>query len=248
MRRRDSGAPTRRGALRGLVAVTVLAATALTGCSGPDTAQLSSEGKALSIEQSELLAQARFRLSTVEAFTAHVEAGNPEDTTFYAADLTVDTTHHQAWGTLHRGPAKLAVDEPVMLDGTRVATLSGGTWRVDSPQGSGYAALPIVLSLVADRPENAQLLRQSAARYLGEGEANGGTAQVYRLATAEGSEGHTRLWLTDDGQVTRLDDGGGSDGPALIIDVTSEDPQPRPDVLEQVLPPAQKQNQKQATP
>jgi len=220
------------------LAVVALSTLALTGCH--HAPGLSSEGQALSIEQSEQLAQARFQLSTVDTFTASVSAGSSDATDHYAADLTVDTSKHQAWGTLHRGPAKLAVDQPVMLDATRLATLTDGTWRVDASQGSEFSALPITLSLVADRPENAQLLRQSGARYLGSQDLDGTELGVYRLPADDGGTGQTRLWLNDAGQLKRLDNGAGT----LTIDLTGATPEPRPAAFAEVLPPSDAQDGK----
>ena len=214
-------------------AALALGSVLLAGCSSG----LSDEGEALSIEQSENLAQARFQLGVQDAFGAEVSIGAADDTGHLDADLTVDTATHTAWGTLERGPQGLAVQEQVVLSAQGYAVLdSSNTWNTypwgkQAPQG-----LAVVFSLAADRPENAQLLRQSDARYLGSAKPGDGQdgkeLDVYRLPTAEGTDdAHTRLWL-DGTELRRLDD---TDG-GLVITIDQQASElPKPQGFDQVL-------------
>lgn len=88
-----------------------------------------------------------------------------------------------------------------------------------------------MFALVSDRPENAQLLRQSDARFLGTQQIDGTELSVFRLPSSDGSGGQTRMWLDADGALRRLDDG----GEGLVLRMTDAPSAPRPDVVDSLV-------------
>ncbi len=216
--------------LRRVGAFAAVAALALlSGCS----AGLSESGEPLTQVQAEQLAQARFALSTADTFTAEIRRGDPDDVDHEVADVTVDTVRHRAWGTRERGPADLAVSEEIAFSPDAVATRAdGGQWQVVPVDAAASGAFGVVFGLVADRPENSQLLQQSDARHLGRAEVDGDECDVYRLPTAEGAgDTSTRLWLDETGAVRRLDTG----DDALVVTIPHGDSVAPPPELDEML-------------
>ncbi|GAB3598070.1 hypothetical protein [Microbacterium tumbae] len=208
-------------AVAGLLAV----ALALTGC----RAGLSEAGEPLTIEQSEMLAQARFRVATEGARVLEISIGAAGDIDHLELDVTYDPVSDAAWGTMLRGPEGLAVTERVAFSPDAFAQLAGGEWTVGDLAAGPSPMLAVVFVLSSDRPENAQLLRQSDARFLGSVDVDGEHQQVYRMPSADGgSVATSRLWLDEDGRMRRVDAG---DDEALVILLTDEEPQPPPDGL-----------------
>lgn len=204
-----------------LVAITA-SALVLTGC----RAGLSETGEPLTIEQSEMLAQARFQVASRGEVVLEISALPEDDVSHLDITVTLDPVEHLAWGTMARGPEGIAVSENVVISPELFATDASGDWRTGPFDQGPSPALAVVFSLGADRPENAQLLRQSDARYLGDAELDGETLSVFRLPSADGSTvASTRMWLDADGRLRRLDAG---DDQKLVILVTDAQPQPRP--------------------
>lgn len=210
----------RAGSALALVAVAALVA----GCAGG----LSDDGEALTPEQAEQLANARFQLSTLDSFVAEIEVGADDDLDRLAARVTVDPAEHLAWGTLSRGPEKIAVDTEIIMSAELFATGGDGAWQPQQWSGAA-ASLPIVFSLTTDRPENASLLRQSDARFLGTEDE----LDVFRLPTDAGDGSATaRLWL-DGSRIERLDTTTG----ALSVEIDREaEPAPRPEAVDELAP------------
>ncbi|MGW9114984.1 hypothetical protein [Microbacterium sp. NPDC055683] len=192
-------------------------------------AGLSETGEPLTLEQSEALAQARFQLATESPFVAVVASGAEDDVDRVVAELTVDAEDTLAWGTLERGPEGIEVVEDILLSAEGYATRTSDGWTVQPWTSGGASALAIVFSLTADRPENAQLLRQSDAAYLGEQDS----LAAYRLPAEDGAgSGVTRLWLDDEGRIARLDTAAGG----FTVDIDREAvPEPRPAELDDIL-------------
>jgi len=210
-----------RRAIGSALALTVACAL-LSGCAGG----LSEEGEALTPEQAEQLANARFQLSTLDAFVVEISVGEADDVEHLAARVTVDPADHVAWGTLSRGPEKLAVDTDIIMSPALYATGDDGAWQAQEWSGEA-ATLPIVFSLSTDRPENASLLRQSDARFLGTED----DLDVFRLPSEAGDgSAMSRLWL-DGNHISRLDTTTG----ALSIEIDRDaDPAPRPDAVDEL--------------
>lgn len=212
----------RRRALVGASAALLAAASlALGGCSSPAApSSPNGEGEQLSSAQALQLAQARFRLGSSGTFSADVRSGQADDVKHYTARLTVDTSEHRAWGTLLRGPEKLAVSEDVALSPSEVIKRQDGTWV----PGANAAGLQLVFSLASDRPENEQLLRQSGARYLGDARVGETPTSVFRLPSGAQDTGRSRLWVDADGDIKRLDDGSED----FAVDVVEREPTKEP--------------------
>jgi hypothetical protein len=213
---------------RVLSALAALAASALllTGCQSG----LSDTGEPLTIEQSELLAQTRFQVASRGEVVLEISALPEDDVSHLDLTVTLDPVEALAWGTMDRGPEGIAVTENVVISPQLFATDSSGSWQTASFDEGPSAALAVIFSLGADRPENAQLLRQSDARYLGDEEVGGETLSVFRLPSVDGvSSARTRMWLDADGRLRRLDAG---DDEQLVILLTDAEPQPRPEGLE----------------
>lgn len=216
------------GRIRHPLAVAALTAALLLTACAPQG--LSAEGEALTVAQSETLAAARFRLASEGPFGVELSSKAEDDLDHLTARLTVDPQTHRAWGTVERGPAKLAADEEVVLSPDTYLVHLDGRWHSGA---TPTAALRLVFSLSTDRPENAQLLRQSDARYLGAQTVNGEELDVYRLATEDGASGRTRLWLDGDGLLQRLDAG---DDTQLVITVNAGADASAPAHLDTILP------------
>lgn len=210
----------------------VAAAGLVVGLAACAPAGLSETGEPLTVAQAERLAAARFQLTARDEFGARVASGAADDVQRITADLTVSGSDHAAWGVLHRGPDGLAVDEDLAFTADEVATKVDGGWRASAwSEASDLAPLGVVLGLIADRPENAQLLRQSDARFLGTEQTDGAERSVFRLPSSDGGVGKTRIWLDADGAIVRLDDGG--DG--LVITITDAPAGERPAIVDAML-------------
>lgn len=209
-----------------MLAAVAASALLLTGCH----AGLSDTGEPLTIEQSEMLAQTRFQVASRGEVVLEISVLADDDVSHLDLTVTLDPVEHLAWGTMARGPEDIAATENVVISPELFATDASGDWRTASFDQGPSPALAVVFSLGADRPENAQLLRQSDARYLGTGELDGETLSVFRLPSADGSSAaSTRMWLDADGRLRRLDAG---DDEKLVILLTDAEPQPRPAGLE----------------
>jgi len=200
----------------------------LTGCGGG----LSADGEALTLDQSEALAQVRFRLAAQGDGVIELTAGDADAVDHVAGTLTLDFDDGVAWGELARGPEGIAVTEQVAFTPDLYLVRTAGGWqRTTAPS----PMLRVVFGLGSDRPENAQLLRQSDARYLGTAEDAGRTLQVFRAPSADGAPARTRLWVDDDGALRRLDAG---DDRTLVIRPVDEEPAARIPILDELIGPA----------
>ncbi|MFJ4103727.1 hypothetical protein [Amycolatopsis japonica] len=198
---------------RALVLVILL----LAGCAGVP------EPRALSTEEAERLALIRFSNYTAEhaRFTASVPSpggalrltGRVDfvDHLGYAAMRTDGRDDSSSAGLVQwnlstlaylANPATEPVDPPPM-----------GDWQVRPFARSGSeldAALRLLVNLAADRPDNAQLLQQSSARWLRKDRVDGvevdvleGPQQAGRAPAADGAR--VRYWVDADGRLKRLE-------------------------------------------
>jgi hypothetical protein len=137
------------------------------------------------------------------------------------ASFTTDDTPPShgvlAWDL--RTVALLPTDDAV--DGADAGALDD-TLRLDGWQSMGArrgdalaTALVIALNLAADRPENAQLLRQNGAQWLGETDLDG-TAVTLMSAAPEGETQAVTYYVDPRGNLLRADVDTGLDQPATI--------------------------------
>lgn len=209
-----------------VIAAAAASVVLLTGCQ----TGLSDTGEPLTVEQAEMLAQTCFQVASAGDVVLEISALPADDVSHLDLTITLDPVEHLAWGDMDRGPEGIAVTENVVFSPELFATDASGEWLTTSFDQGPSTALAVIFSLGADRPENAQLLRQSDARYLGVEEVDGEEMSVFRLPSVDGtSTATTRMWLDADGGLRRLDAG---DDEKLVIVLTDDQPQPRPAGLE----------------
>ncbi len=213
---------------RTLAAIVAVVATLLT-LTGCQQGTLSTTGEPLTVEQADLLAQTRFQVANRGEVVLEISALPDDDVSHLDLTVTLDPSEHLAWGTMERGPKGIAVTETVAFTPQLFATEESGSWRTVEFDAGPNRGLAVVFALGIDRPENAQLLRQSAATYLGDVDVDGETQSVFRVPGDDGASGFTRLWLDSDGRLRRLDTG---DDETLVILLTDAEPQPKPDGVE----------------
>lgn len=211
----------RRGACAVLA---LLLAVTITGCAPA----LSDSGDPLTIDQSETLAQVRFQQAAAGTAVFDISIGESDDLDHLVAHVTVDFGDLVAWGSVERGPEGIAVTEEVAFAPELYVVDTGSGWQ----QGASPSPLlSVVFALADDRPENAQLLRQSDARYLGTADDGGETLHVFRMPSAGEAPARTRMWLDEEGGLRRMDAG---DDTVLVVRPTGADPEPRDPELDAV--------------
>lgn len=198
-------------------ALAVVLATTIAGCAPA----LSDSGEPLTIEQSETLAQVRFQQAAAGVAVLEIAIGADDDLDHLVADVTVDFENLLAWGTVERGPEGIAVTEDIAFSPELYVVDAGSGWQRGA---SPSPLLSVVFALADDRPENAQLLRQSDARYLGTADDGGDTLHVFRMPSAGDAPARTRMWLDEDGGLRRMDAG---DDTVLVVRPTGAEPEPR---------------------
>jgi hypothetical protein len=197
--------------------------------------------RALTAEEADQLATVRLRMLRASPVAVRMEwPGSP--TSVFEAHL--DLADHVGWGTFTTSSgsgegAPASSEGAVAWDFATVATAAAssssgsgsvppvGAWTLRSLSAEVPRDLFLVLSLSlgADRPENAQLLRQGSARFLRRDEVGGRAVSVLEgpqpagpddAAPTEGSR--TRFWIADDGTLLRFeaDLGLGADALARI--------------------------------
>src|SRR5690606_2753477 len=97
----------------------------LTGCGGG----LSADGEALTLDQSEALAQVRFRLAAQGDGVIELTAGDADAVDHVAGTLTLDFDDGVAWGELARGPEGIAVTEQVAFTPDLYLVRTAGGWQ-----------------------------------------------------------------------------------------------------------------------
>lgn len=205
----------------------------LIGCTpAADGAGLSDSGAPLTISQSEALASSRFLLAAKGPFVVTIRAGEKEAVDYFTATFTVDPEANRAWGSVAVGPADLALGEQVALSVESYATRSGAAWTVQPASEVPSRAMLLPFSLASDRPDNAQLLRQSDTRYLGSSVLDQRAVDVFRLVDNSGAITSTRLWLDETGGIRRLDAG---DDQQVVITLLDDAPEAPPADLDSVL-------------
>ncbi|WP_433676708.1 hypothetical protein [Microbacterium gorillae] len=220
----------RRTSGRALLVALALSATVLAGCSSPApmpspavTASVD-DPQPLTAPQADELAAMPFKnyQAGITAFSGQVLGGENGDLMLAGwIDFTAGTGYAQAtppnaapilivWdGTLI---AFLDVTGSRLTDTTPPLPPTAGAWQVstfDAGVSELTRMLAALLLLSADRPDNASLLRQGGARYLGEDRVAGGIAQRFSGGGADDQPGAapdlgTQYWLDAEGELVRF--------------------------------------------
>ncbi|MFK4790665.1 hypothetical protein [Microbacterium sp. ZW T5_56] len=222
----------RRASGRALVVALALSAMVLAGCSVPTptpspavTATASvDDPQPLTASQAEELAAMPFAnyRAGITAFSGHVLGGENGDLTLTGwIDFAAGTGYAQAtprdaapilivWDAT--SIAFLDVTDGTLSDAVPPLPPIAGAWQVssfDSGVSELTRMLAALLLLSADRPDNASLLRQGGARYLGTDTVAGVDLQRYSGGGADGQPGAapdlgTQYWLDGEGALVRF--------------------------------------------
>jgi hypothetical protein len=213
-------------------ALILTGALVLAGC-GSSTPQ----PHALSQEQAELLAMARFTNydHQVVGFRGQVPtAAGPLDLVG-----RVDYVRGIGYGTLRtEGGAGYGSAGVLQWNSAALAFLAGagraddtppvGQWQLrplQAPGGELDTALALLLALGSDRPDNPQILRQSDARWLRTDTVDGRAVDVFegpRTADSrDASAPRLRYWLAETGELLRIEARIGAAGTDASFDLTS---------------------------
>ncbi|MFJ6671877.1 hypothetical protein ACIQMJ_12285 [Actinosynnema sp. NPDC091369] len=113
--------------------------------------------------------------------------------------------------------------------GTVPASPPGWGWHDRPLQTTGSAldsALLIALSLGSDRPDNAQLLPQNGASWVGQDEVRGHRVDVMSGPAARGkpgTAGNVRYWVDPDGTLHRVEADVASEPEPVLVDFDTQD-------------------------
>jgi hypothetical protein len=200
------------------------------------TACSSNDPRPLSVPEAERLALVRFSNYTtgISTFTASVPSPGGK----LVLDGRVDFVNHLG----HAGMRTDGRDDEFStgllqwnLGRMAFATAPSADWQVRDLQERGSeldGALRLLVNLGADRPENAQLLLQSSARWLRADRIGDTAVDVFegpRQKDAE--EARLRYWLDSDGKLRRLEAKLGNSEELAVFDFTG------PGEPVQVIPP-----------
>ncbi|SDM76195.1 hypothetical protein [Allokutzneria albata] len=209
----------RRRALAALVAVALLS-----GCTA--------EPRPLSAVEAERLAMIRY--TAYEAKILGVRARVPAPGGALVLDGRVDVAEHVGYATLRTegrdddasaGLLQWSLGK-VAFNGTRSAApvdpppVEG--WQLRPMQTSGSeldGVLRLVLNLGSDRPENAQLLQQSTARWVGSEDVRGKRVDVFEGPRASGGGSRLKYWVDGDGRLHRVQARMGENQEPAVVDL-----------------------------
>ena len=192
--------------LAALLVVMVLTA----GCGAPAP-------RPLTQDQAELLAVLRFRNYDHGLVSFRGRVPSAAGTLNLAG--RIDYVRGIGYGTLRTdGGAGYGSAGVLQWNGKRLAFFAGpaqagdpppaGQWQlrpIQAPGGELDTALALLLGLGSDRPDNAQLLRQSDARWLRSDSVGGAPVDVYEGPGAAGGGPHLRYWVTGSGDLRRIE-------------------------------------------
>jgi len=212
-----------------LAALTAL--LALTGCAAD------AEPRPLTTGEAERLAMVRF--TNYVQRTADITATVPGPGGRLRLDGRVDFINHIGYANLTtEGRSGHASSGLVLWSRTVIAFHPGAMgnltdppppdgWQVRDLQASGSeldGALRLLVNLAADRPDNAQLLARSSARWL-RADTIGATAVDVmegpgQTGQPRSGEARLRYWLADDGRLRRVEARLGDQREFAVVDFT----------------------------
>jgi hypothetical protein len=207
------------------------------GCSGK-----SAQPRPLTAEEADALSLARFRNYQAGGRAVRISVPSGAGTLTVAGSvdfhagvgygvLTDSTPSAPGQGLLQWTTQAMVVDEVRPLPATAPADPPRSGWQGRALQTTGSSldtALLITLSLGADRPDNAQLLQQSDARWVQEATADGVKVDVIdgpttaQSATARATGSAVRYWVARDGTLYRVRAQVASAPRPVVIDFPSE--------------------------
>lgn len=200
------------------------------------TACSSNDPRPLSIPEAERLALVRFSNYTtgVSAFTASVPSPGGK----LVLDGRVDFVNHLGYAGMRTDGRDDAFSTGLLqwnLGRMAFATASSADWQVRDLQERGSeldGALRLLVNLGSDRPENAQLLLQSSARWLRSDRIGDTAVDVFEgPKQKDAAEARLRYWLDADGKLRRLEARLGNQEELAVFDFTG------PGEPVQVIPP-----------
>lgn len=208
----------------------------LAGCTS------SSAPSAMTAAQADRLALARFTEYQLGAGT--IQAVVPISGQTFKISGRVDWRSHRGLATIAPTSAGAPASTVQLLEWTPDWLAVRGTWNgsvPDSPPADGWTprewqsgaeldtVLRLILDLAADRPENAQLLRQSGAAVLRRDTVGNDPVTVYQgPSSQDGTGSHTRYWIADDGSLLRFEARVGDDATWARVDVNRGPAKPVP--------------------
>lgn len=188
----------------------------LMSCARPEDAK----PRSLRSDEAERLALIRF--INYETRTASVQASVPSSGGTLVLDGRVDFVEHIGYAAMRTegrtdpASAGLLQWSPQVLAFRAGASQSapdpvpGNNWQVRPIQRAGNdldTALTLLVNLAKDRPENAQTLQQSSARWLRADKIGGVAVDVFEGPQQPGKEasGRLRYWVAGDGRLHRVE-------------------------------------------
>ncbi|MFB9908722.1 hypothetical protein [Allokutzneria oryzae] len=207
-------------------------AVVLAGCGGEP------EPRALSTVEAERLAL--FRYTAYESKVLGVHARVPAPGGALVLDGRVDVAEHVGYVTLRTEGRDDDASAGLLQWGATAVAFNGtrSAAPIDPPPAEGWRLRPIqptgseldgvlrmLLNLGADRPENAQLLQQSSARWVGSEELGGRRVDVFegpKPSTAtQGGPSRLRYWVDGDGRLHRVQARMGERQEPAVIDLSA---------------------------
>jgi hypothetical protein len=181
--------------------------------------------RSLTVPEAERLALVRFTNYTagVSAFTASVPSPGGK----LLLDGRVDFVHHLGNAGMRTDGRDDEFSRGLLqwnLGRVAFATAPSADWQVRDLQERGSeldGALRLLVNLGADRPENAQLLLQSSARWLRPDRVGDTAVDVFEgPKQKDAAEARLRYWLDSDGKLRRLEAKLGNSEELAVFDFT----------------------------
>ncbi|CCH31845.1 hypothetical protein ABZ816_25910 [Actinosynnema sp. NPDC047251] len=225
---------------------TVATALLLAGCAGQDAPTAPTDNpRPLTADEAERISLARF--ANYQRGRGVITGVIPHAGHEFHLTARVDWRDHRGYGTVHTAkPTGERQDFLLQWTPQAVAVIpgwSGGLpdqppdtadWRprpLDARHNPIDAALLMTLNLALDRPENAQLLAQSDARWLRSehvGDTDlmvvSGPSPASSRATSDAApQGRIRYWINGEGTMRRLTAPLGQHGDLVTLDLLDKD-------------------------